>query len=95
MHFSFGRSREDLRRAKVTASLSFNPEAKATNKERCPVCFNKKFKSHSPANMSKPDVPFYLAINYFAELHKHLFNSALPEKPKPDRVAVLVAAAFL
>ena len=32
---------------------------------------------------------------FFAELHKHLFNSPLPEKPKPDRVAVLVAAAFL
>jgi len=32
---------------------------------------------------------------FFAELHKHLFHSPLPEKPKPDRVAVLVAAAFL
>ena len=31
----------------------------------------------------------------FAELHKHSFNSALPENPKPDRVSVLVAAAFL
>lgn len=32
---------------------------------------------------------------FFAELHKHLFNSAMPERPKPDRIAVLVAAAFL
>ena len=32
---------------------------------------------------------------FFAELHKHLFNSAMPEKPKPDRVSILVAAAFL
>lgn len=32
---------------------------------------------------------------FFAGLHKHLFNSALLEKPKQDRVAVLVAAAFL
>lgn len=50
--------------------------------------------------------PFHVTLNahetavnlhrfFFAELHKHLFNSGLPEKPKPDRVAVLVAAAFL
>ena len=50
--------------------------------------------------------PFHVTLNahetavtvhrfFFAELHKHLFNSALPEKPKPDRVAVLIAAAFL
>ena len=50
--------------------------------------------------------PFHVTLNahetavnlhrfFFAQLHKHLFNSALPEKPKPDRVAVLVAAAFL
>lgn len=31
----------------------------------------------------------------FAELHKHLFNSAMPERPKPDNIALLVAAAFL
>ena len=50
--------------------------------------------------------PFHVTLNahetavdlhrfFFAELHKHLFNSAMPEKPKPDRVSVLVAAAFL
>lgn len=50
--------------------------------------------------------PFHVTLNahetavtmhrfFFSQLHKHLFNSALPEKPKPDRVAVLVAAAFL
>ena len=33
--------------------------------------------------------------DFFAELHKRLFNSALSEKSKPDRVAVLVAGAFL
>ena len=32
---------------------------------------------------------------FFAELHKHLFNSAMPERPKPDCIAVLVAATFL
>lgn len=37
--------------------------------------------------MITSDAPFYLAIN--------LFNSAQPEKPEPDRVAVLVATAFL
>ena len=47
--------------------------------------------------------PFHVTLNahetavelhrfFFAELHKHLFNSAMPEKPKPDRIAVLVAA---
>ena len=50
--------------------------------------------------------PFHVTLNahetavelhrfFFAELHKHLFNSAMPERPKPDRIAVLVAAAFL
>ena len=50
--------------------------------------------------------PFHVTLNahetavnlhrfVFAELHKHSFNSALPENPKPDRVSVLVAAAFL
>ena len=29
------------------------------------------------------------------ELHKYLYNSALPEKPKSDRAAVLAAATFL
>ena len=50
--------------------------------------------------------PFHVTLNahetavnlhrfFTAELHEHLFNSALPEKPKPDRVAILVAGAFL
>ena len=50
--------------------------------------------------------PFHVTLNahetavelhrfFFAELHKHLFNSAMPERPKPDHIAVLVAAAFL
>lgn len=50
--------------------------------------------------------PFHVTLNahetavelhrffFFAELHKHLFNSAMPERPKPDRIAVLVAADF-
>ena len=36
-----------------------------------------------------------MQIFFFAKLHKYLFNSPLPEKPKSDRAAVFVAAAFL
>ena len=50
--------------------------------------------------------PFHVTLNahetavemhrfFFAELHKHLFDSTIPERPKPDRIAVLVTAAFL
>ena len=47
--------------------------------------------------------PFHVTLNacgqpaqiFTAELHEHLVNSALPEKSKPDRVAVLVAVALL
>ena len=35
-----------------------------------------------------------MQIFFFAKLYKFLFNS-LPEKPKPDRAAVFVAADFL
>ena len=43
---------------------AFNPTAHATNNERCPVHFYKKFRSHRPAEMNEADSPFYLAINY-------------------------------
>ena len=43
---------------------AFYPTAHATNNERCPVHYYKKFRSHRPAEMNNDDSPFYLAINY-------------------------------
>lgn len=43
---------------------AFNPTAQATNNERCPVYYYKKFKSHRPEEMKNADSPFYLAINH-------------------------------
>ena len=43
---------------------AFNPIAHASNNERCPVRYYKKFKSHRPEDTNKPDSPFYLAINH-------------------------------
>ena len=40
-------------------------------------------------------LPSTYADFFFAKLHKFLFNSPLPEKPKSDRAAVFVAADFL
>ena len=42
---------------------AFNPTAHATNNERCPVYYSKKFKSHRPEEMNNAESPFYLAIN--------------------------------
>ena len=50
--------------------------------------------------------PFHVTLNaretatelhrfFFAELHKHLLNSAMPESTKLDCIAFLVAATFL
>ena len=43
---------------------AFYPTAQATNNERCPVHYYKKFRSHRPPEMNNADSPFYLAINY-------------------------------
>ena len=43
---------------------AFNPTAQATNNERCPVYYYKKFKSHRPEEMNNADSPFYLTINH-------------------------------
>jgi len=40
---------------------AFQPEPYATNTERCPVSFYKKFRSHRPVEMNAPESPFYLA----------------------------------
>ena len=42
---------------------AFNPTAQATNTDRCPVKLFKKYESHRPAEMKRPDSPFFLAIN--------------------------------
>ena len=42
----------------------YNPTAQATNNERCPVYYYKKFKSHRPEEMNNADSPFYLTINH-------------------------------
>ena len=43
---------------------AFYNTAQATNNERYPVRYYKKFRSHRPAEMNNADSPFYLAINY-------------------------------
>ena len=43
---------------------AFNPTAQATNNERCPVYYYKKFKIHRPEEMNNADSPFYLTINH-------------------------------
>ena len=42
---------------------AFNPTTQATNTDRCPVKLFKKYASHRPAEMKRPDSPFFLAIN--------------------------------
>ena len=43
---------------------TFQPKIYATNTARCPVKFQKKFRSHRPVKMDAPESPFY-----FAALH--------------------------
>ena len=44
---------------------AFQPKVFATNTERCPVKYYKKFKSHRPAEMNEPAAPsFYLAVRH-------------------------------
>ena len=43
---------------------AFQPKLYATNADRCPVEFYKKFRSHRPVEMKKPDSPFYLAVKH-------------------------------
>ena len=39
---------------------AFNPTAQATNNERCPVYYHKKFKSHRAEEINNAHSPFYL-----------------------------------
>ena len=39
-----------------------NPEMYATGRERCPVKFFKSYLAGQPAEMRKPEDPFYLAV---------------------------------
>ena len=43
---------------------SFQPKIFATDNNRCPIKFYKAFESHRPAEMKKPDSPFYLAVRH-------------------------------
>ena len=43
---------------------AFQPKVFATNTERCPVKYYKKFKSHRPAEMNEPAASFYLAVRH-------------------------------
>ena len=43
---------------------AFQPKLYATNTDRCPVEFYKKFRSHRPLERNKPNSPLYLAVKH-------------------------------
>ncbi|KAL9955901.1 hypothetical protein ACROYT_G037299 [Oculina patagonica] len=52
------------RHGEGTHQRAFNPTARPTNNERCPVKLYKMFAAHRSEKMKHPDSPFFLAINH-------------------------------
>ena len=57
---------------------AFQPKLYATNSDRCPVEFYKKFPSHRPVEMKKPDSPFYLAVKHDCKANEQVWYKKSP-----------------
>ena len=57
---------------------AFQPKLYATNSDRCPVEFYKKFRSHPPVEMNKPDSPFFLAVKHNCNANHQIWYKKTP-----------------